>query len=272
MCANTGSARGFKAGISRAMEVGAEYIWLLDDDNRPKSGCLDALLSTYRRLRLDLSADCLAVLAFRPAAFSDGGGVISWNRFYPRRGAFMGFHIYDIPYKLRRRLPWGGARVNETLPEVVYLDTGSYGGLFSHRAVSEAIGLPREDFLLYEDDREYTSRITRGGGRIALVTAARVEDMGISQPARRGGETSFGVFARSDAALRIYYGIRNAVYFGACCKQCDRFVFLINLYVYLAAISMRAILAGRNDRCRLVMRAAKDGLAGRLGVNPEFPL
>ena len=63
---NTGSAGGFAAGIQRALETGAEFIWLLDDDNRPVPDCLAALSAAYQELRGQHPADLLAVLAFRP--------------------------------------------------------------------------------------------------------------------------------------------------------------------------------------------------------------
>lgn len=89
---NTGSAGGFSAGIRRAVELGAEYIWLLDDDNVPEPGCLDALMSAYERLRRKVSVDRLAVLAFRPEHQPDIAAGVPVRRAYSFRSEFCGFH------------------------------------------------------------------------------------------------------------------------------------------------------------------------------------
>lgn len=61
---NTGSAGGYAAGVRYALKLRwAQYLWLLDDDNRPKPECLATLLTTYGRLRADHPADKLVVLA-----------------------------------------------------------------------------------------------------------------------------------------------------------------------------------------------------------------
>src|SRR5579871_6088371 len=62
---NTGSAPGFSAGITRALDAGAEMIWLLDDDLRPEVGCLSELLDSYTQLSRSCSQNRLAVLAAR---------------------------------------------------------------------------------------------------------------------------------------------------------------------------------------------------------------
>jgi hypothetical protein len=107
MSGNTGSAAGFGAGISRAMDSGAEMIWLLDDDNMPVKGALSILLGQYERLRAHHAADKLAVLAFRPEHQADVAMGVAPERINPRPSSFRGFHVLDIPYKLWRRTRWG---------------------------------------------------------------------------------------------------------------------------------------------------------------------
>ena len=45
---NTGSAGGFKAGLEQAMARNADYILLLDDDNKLGAGCVATLRAGYR--------------------------------------------------------------------------------------------------------------------------------------------------------------------------------------------------------------------------------
>ena len=42
--ANTGGAGGFHAGIAAALDAGADWVWLMDDDGRPDAACLARLL------------------------------------------------------------------------------------------------------------------------------------------------------------------------------------------------------------------------------------
>lgn len=43
---NEGSAKGFALGMQKAYELGADWIWLHDQDGYPKKGCLSSLLDS----------------------------------------------------------------------------------------------------------------------------------------------------------------------------------------------------------------------------------
>ncbi len=269
---NTGSAGGFAAGLQRALETGAEYIWLLDDDNRPAPDCLAALGAAYQDLRWQHSADLLAVLAFRPEHQADVAAGVPLRYVTPRPNSFLDFHVLDIPYKFWRRTPWGRPRPRGTLPARVDLVIAPYSGLFFHRALVERFGLPRADFVLYADDSEYSHRLVRAGGRLALIPAACIEDLESSWNVRQHRGSSFGVLLGQGSDLRVYYGTRNRVYFDAHYRAHERLVFALNRWVYLAALAGLARFRGRCARLALIREAVRDGLAGRLGTHARFPL
>jgi GT2 family glycosyltransferase len=272
MGSNTGSARGCSAGIAQAMEAGAELIWLLDDDNKPTDGALSVLLAEYTRLRAKRAADQLAVLAFRPeqqAMVAMGGAL---NRINPRKSSFHGFHIFDVPYKIWRRMPWGKQRIKETLPRTLNLDVAPYGGLLFHRLVIDKISLPRADFVLYGDDTEFTYRITRNGGQIVLVTGAVIEDLESSWNAKQRFGNSFSALLCGSGDFRAYYSMRNCTFFDAHCLPHNRYMFWINRQIYMMTISIFSLIKGQADRHRLLVQAVNDGFTQHLGVNKEFPL
>lgn len=269
---NTGSAGGFAAGLQRALETGAEYIWLLDDDNRPAPDCLAALGAAYQDLRGQHSADLLAVLAFRPEHQADVAAGVPLRYVNPRPNSFRGFHVLDIPYKFWRRTPWGAPRVRGTLPVRVDLAVAPYSGLFLHRALVERFGQPRADFVLYADDTEFSYRLTHAGGRIALITTAAIEDLESSWNLRDGASSSFGVLLNQGSDIRVYYGTRNGVYFEAHCRAHDRLMFTLNRWVYMAALAALAGTGGQRARLKLIQQAVRDGLAGHLGMHTRFPL
>jgi len=272
MSRNTGSAGGYSAGIQRAMDLGAKYIWLLDDDNLPGTGCLEALLSAYNHLRKKHSTDHLAVLAFRPEHQVEVAAGMPLHRINTRRNSFLGFHICDIPYKFWRRTPWGRPRVQEKLSALFDVAVAPYSGLLLPRTAVNAIGLPRKDFVLYADDHEYTSRITHAGGRIVLVTNAYLEDLEKSWNVRKNAGNSFGVLLSQGSEFRVYYSTRNATYLSTYCRSHDNWMLWLNRRIYLGMLDIIAVLSGQNKRYRLIKEAVDDGLAGSLGFHPRFPL
>src|SRR6185436_16327542 len=42
---NTGGAGGFHDGLGWAVDLGADLVWLMDDDGMPEPGCLETLLA-----------------------------------------------------------------------------------------------------------------------------------------------------------------------------------------------------------------------------------
>lgn len=269
---NHGSAAGFAIGIERACSIGAEFIWLLDDDNRPEPGALVTLLDAYTELQETVRKDRLAVLAFRPEHQADVNAGIVISRINPRSSSFWGFHVFDIPYKFWRRTHWGRPHANNILPTAVRLDTAPYSGLLFHRSVIEAHGLPRVDFILYADDTEFTYRITHSGGIIRLVPDARITDLESSWNAKHRFGNSLQSWLSGGSDMRAFYGARNGTYFNRHCRPINKPMFTINRLAYCFGLWLYAKTLRRTNRYRLLSRAIDDGLAGRLGLHPKYPL
>lgn len=269
---NTGSAGGFAAGMQRALDLGGEFIWLLDDDNRPAPGCLAALATAYRDLCQRHPQDLLAVLAFRPEHQADVAAGVPLRYVNPRRNSFRGFHVLDVPYKFWRRTPWGRPRLRGSLPAQVVLDVAPYSGLLFHRAVVERFGLPRADFVLYADDTEFTHRLTAAGGRIVLVTAAAIEDLESSWNVGGRNGPSFSIPIQHGSDFRVYYSTRNMAYFDTYCRRSNIIVFTANRLLYLIAMTLFAVFTRKLMRLILVIQAEHDGKEQRLGICKRFPL
>lgn len=273
MGSNRGSAVGFAAGIDQALQAGAAMVWLLDDDNRPLQGALRALLAACEaQMASGVSRQDAAVLAFRPEHQADVAMGVGHARINPRRSSFLGFHVLDIPYKLWRRTPWGRPRLRDGLPATVVLDMAPYSGLLLHREAIEAIGLPRADFVLYADDSEWSYRITQRGGRIQLVTDARIEDLESSWNVKRRFGTSFTGLLCGTGDSRAYYGTRNATYLCTHCLAGNRVWRALNRTVFMLLLGCLAWIKGRRGRAQLLNQAVRDGAAGRLGPRAQYPL
>lgn len=263
---NTGSAPGFAAGMRRASETGAGFIWLLDDDNCPHPGALSALLEEYRRQARGVDAARLAVGAFRPV----GQEGIAPRRLTPRHSSYCGFHVLDIPRKLIKRTPARRLLPRARLPSTIPVGVAAYSGLLFNSMLVQQVGLPREDFVLYCDDYEWSLRITSQGGRIVLVTHAIVTDLERTWRGRFKNHPLSLLRGRGDSVA--YYAMRNAVFFYGKLWRRNNFIYFINRALFNGLLSVLAAATHLGKRHALLRRAAEDGAAGRLGANPEFPL
>ena len=270
--ANAGSASGFFSGIQRALELRTGYVWLLDDDTRPQPSTLRKLIAAYAEAVEGTPSDRLAVVAFRPEHQADVARGVSIHRINSRANSVVGFHVRDVPYKIWRRTPWGRPRPKSDLPRKVALDIAPYGGLLFRSELVGAIGLPNRDFVLYADDVEFTSRITKRGGRILLVTEALLDDLESSWLIKDRFENSFSGWLRGDGDFRAYYGMRNQVYVDKLNSVGNPAAFRLNCAIYMAVLSVMSRVNKQQKRYRLLKEAVADALAGRLGPDERFPL
>ena len=270
---NTGSAGGFKSAMARAITLGAHYLMVLDDDNRLDAGCRAKLTAAHGRWAKSVAADRLAVQAFRErqrdlAAQAPSRGMHSDNPF-----AYFGFHWLDIPAKLLRRTALGRKRAaGRPIREEVEIDNSPYSGLYFHRSLIERIGLPDERFVLYCDDLEFSSRITRAGGKIVLVTAARLVDLEESWDRTASIGNAFDSRLIGDGDFRAFYSTRNNAYFEHFILGAPGPVRRVNRLIFFAILRWRALMHHRMARYRLLISAIRDGESGKLGEDPAFRL
>jgi GT2 family glycosyltransferase len=270
---NTGSAGGFKRGIRRALQFDTEFLLLLDDDNEMQSGCLSALSTTYYEYARFVHPAMLAVLAYRPDRQADVAGKVPASGMDDDRAAFFGFNMRDLPFKLYRRTPWGKRWISRRVPaEHVAVAVAPYSGLYFHRSVPEIHGLPDERFLLYADDTEFSFRLTRNGGKIVLVTDAKLYDLESSWNVRTNYSNTFDALLQGDGDFRAYYSTRNNAYFERWMRDGNGWTRAFNRTLYLTALRLRADMTKRQQRFKLLLEAIHDGEAGRLGEHPNFPL
>jgi GT2 family glycosyltransferase len=273
MGGNHGCALGYARGMERAIELGADLVWLLDDDNRPMPGSLAALLATWKDELArpgSVGPDRLVVTAVRDEHHADVLAGVPERHLKVRWDSFGGFHLRDLGYKFWRRTPWG--RPSGRAAAAVRVDVTPYGGSLFHRSLVARFGLPLLDFYQYGDDTEFMWRVTREGGRILVVTAARIEDLEESWNPTVQLANRFSGLVAGSSAFRTYYSTRNAAYFESRFRRRNRLMFALNRGIYLAMVRFYARRSGHPDRYRLIREAVADGLAGRLSINPRYQL
>ncbi len=270
MGGNQGCALGYARGMERAVELGAGLIWLMDDDNRPTAGSLSALLDAWHAEQETVGADRLVVSAVRDEHHADVLAGVPERHLKIRWDSFGGFHVRDLAYKFWRRTRWG--RPSGQAPARVRVDVTPYGGAMFHRSLVARVGLPLLDFYQYGDDIEWMWRVTRAGGRIVVVTAARIEDLEESWNPTVQLSNRFSGLVAGGSAFRTYYATRNAAWFEANLRTRNRAMFALNRMVYLGLIRHYARRAGHPERYALVREAVADAQAGRLSINPRYRL
>lgn len=268
---NTGSANGYAVGIQAALDAGARFLWLMDDDNAPRPGALGVLHRRLDQLVAQFGGDRAAVLGFRPDHQADIAAGVAAARAVPARSSFIGFHYRQIPFKIWRRLFRRRAGSMGTV-ESVRLPYAPYGGLLASRELFERIGLPKRELVLYADDTEYTYRITADGGAIEVVTGAVLEDMEGSWNLKSRFPNSFVGWLKGESDLRAFYGLRNQVWFDRNRWVTSAIEYRINQIIFVGLLCLYAKRTGSEARLRLLMRAIRDGQRSQLGIEPRLSL
>lgn len=269
---NTGSANGYSVGIQAALDAGADYIWLMDDDNAPTINAIEVLhRCLHQREQID-GRDKAAVVGFRPTHQADIAAGVPERFAIQRRSSFFGFHIAQLPYKLWRRLPWGRPQGNGGVRQMVQLPFATYGGLLAHRDLYKKIGLPLDALKLYADDSEYTWRITAGGGRIFLVPDALLDDLEDSWNIKARTRNVYENYLLAGSDLRAYYGARNQAWFDKNIWASSPLVYRLNRWMFFCLLRLIAKRCDAGPRLSLIENAIRDGEAGVLGLNRSYPL
>ena len=272
---NRGSAGAYYEGIRAALSAGSEFLLLLDDDNRVHPDAIEVLKETFQRLSTRVSQDRLCILGFRPDQHPDVLAGVPHDPFGRSHDTFLDFHLRDIPRKILKRIPGAHRSLDRegygALKEPLRRRIAPFGGMFFHRSLIERFGFPNPQFVVYVDDTEFSHRISSGGGEIWLVPAARIDDIEVSWYAPRRGANSFEQWLDRGSDVQIYYTARNRSYFESHYLR-QSWMRELNRVVYMAALWSMAFFMKKMQRFRLVVRAVRDGDAGILGVNREFPL
>nr|MBF0684528.1 glycosyltransferase [Pseudomonas sp.] len=267
---NTGSANGYAVAIEAALAGGADYIWMMDDDNAPTAAAVSILHRELARLAELLGFDRVAVLGYRATQQADIAEGVPLRYILQPRSSYFGFHVAHLPYKLWRRLPWfkhSGKR-----PASINLPFAPYGGMLAHRSLYRSIGVPLKDLVLYVDDTEYTRRITANGGRLFLFTDAVIEELEQSWNIKARTRNIYETFLLGDSDFRAYYAARNQAWFDKNVWAASPRLHRLNRTLFLTLLRLVARLRNSRARLKLIEQAIRDGESGALGMSKTFPL
>lgn len=231
---NLGFAGGNNLGIARALETGADCIWLLNNDTTVEERSLSALVEV-------LESDAHAGIAGSKLYFYDQPNVI-W---------FAGGTISPI---------WGFTRhIGEN-----EIDTGQYdqvhdidyatgASLLIRAETVRDIGPMDEDYFLYWEETDWCERARAAGWRVLFAPASRVwHKVGASIPSDR----SF---------IRSRYEGRNRVRFFLLNRPAEA-----KRIAWRAQVNaLYLLLKGRPRSAFAMMRGVHDAFNGRTGIIDE---
>ena len=255
---NMGSAGGYTRGLQGYIESSSGgLVWMLDDDNEPEPGALRAALQVQKSAASKaIPPSMVAVSCFRPSdsmhsAIARGGRAAV---VFPRPGDFNHFDVRNRLFISKMAKTLLGLRrtlSDKDSSDEIEVPTAPYGGLLIGRQLVAAIGLPRQDFVLYEDDTEYSARVRSAGGKIVLAIDAVVHDPDKEElvcPTKNVRPLVAMLRTPRSARLRLFYQTRNTVYLDRQrLRQPSHYLwFLLNAATYLTCVLTLAALDSRN--------------------------
>lgn len=235
--ANLGFSGGNNAGIRAALDAGADWVVLVNNDALLEPGAAEALAAASARHR--------------------GAGVLAGKLLFPDgRVQWAGQRVALVTGYSGRPRGWGradGPRYSREEP----VDRAVGALMAVSREAIEAVGLLDEDLFAYVEDVDWSLRIRAAGFACLFVPAARAVHA-LSQST--GGAAS---------TTPLYYGTRNTI------VVCERHRPLGPVGTRLRRASIVATFAARAAlglRSRAALRAVRaghrDALSRRLGPRP----
>ncbi|HVM26131.1 MAG TPA: glycosyltransferase family 2 protein [Mycobacteriales bacterium] len=228
---NTGGAGGFTVGLERALALGADVVWLMDDDTVPSPAALEALLATRS------AGPAQPALVASRVVWEDGRDhPMNTPRPYPLTGLAQ-----------RRAAAAAGC---------VPVRSASFVSVLVDAAAVRAVGLPLADYFLWNDDFEFTTRLLRG--RRGLWCPASV----VVHRTKKFGSTD------ADPGPRFYFEVRNKVWLFTRSSGLNPLERL--LYLLSTLLRWGRTVRGSSDRLQLVRAAVRGGRdALRAGPRPN---
>ncbi len=225
---NLGGAGGFQFGMRAAVEMGYDYLWVMDDDCVPDDTALEALVAAHTAL--DGAYGMLSSIAY-------------WRDGAPCR---MNIQHTSLVGRLRH--------VDAPLTPI---RMASFVSAFIPAARVRELGLPIKEFFLWADDLEYSRRLSRRYPCYAVRDSRVLHDM----------QTNERVNIATDALdrlprYRLLYRNETYVY------RREGLGGWLFLYARAALHILRVLVSGTRKRERIgtILRSLADGFAFRPAV------
>ena len=242
---NRGGAGGFHEGMKEAVSRDVEWIWVMDDDVKPRPDALAQLFAQGLH-----NQDSTVALASQKVGTD---------------GQRQATHAGDYHPVWMRKTP-----VDRTGPEIEEIQFSSFVGLMVKTEAVDHIGLPKAEYFIWGDDTEYSLRLGRVG-RLFLVRSSRVIHYDSFATARKKAPILSQAWLDRplDQYWRNYYSLRNRLlivnaYAGSLIERWIGY----SVGVVRLLRSAAAVLAFddcKSLRLKVLLKGFKHGVEGRAG-------
>jgi len=259
---NRGSAGGIRSGLLASLEAAnISYVWLLDDDNKPRRDAFEKLVSAFDYLGRD---QMIGLVSLRESRREYGNAALYGDFVGISAGSFLGFDVQrSISRALRNKFK--KIDVVEYRYPIIRIGYAPYGGFFFSKSILEHVGLPREKFFLYSDDHEFSMRWYDCDGSIYLCAKSKIDELEQSWGGEEVNRVPFIMNSKSDES-KLYYFMRNRFYLESRDKQ-KRMRFWLNALIYLASMSIISLIKDFKprlviSRLKLIYKSYREGSRG----------
>lgn len=141
---NLGGAGGFAQGLKRAVAMGADWVWMMDDDAEPHPSALEELMK--------VASDPCNVYG----SVATHGTATSWAT------TLLGPPVRTVD-------------VVGEVPAAAEVESLPFLGFLIHRELVDRIGIPDADYFIAADDIEYCLRASRAGAKLVIAGKSHIE-------------------------------------------------------------------------------------------------
>lgn len=143
---NSGGAGGFYLGQFLAIENGADWVWMMDDDGRPASDCLELLLS---------AASLNKMMVLNPLVINiDGSERLSFG---------LSGKIKTVSDAIRYQDQLG----------LIEYKANPFNGTLLNKSILQNQGLVKSEMFIWGDEAEYFLRLKKANVYYATVVSAK---------------------------------------------------------------------------------------------------
>lgn len=229
--ANLGGAGGFQYGVKKAVLLGYEYVWIMDDDTLPQSTALDKLFEVDRELNGRWGF-------LSSVAYWTDGSICRMN--IQKKSIFQ--HVGEKEYHKKYS----------------FVKMCSFVSLLVKADVIREVGLPIGEYFIWTDDYEYTGRIS------SKYSCYMVPDSKVVHAMKIHTRVNFA----TDHASRIgryHYIYRNDVH---CYRQYGwrGWAYIILKDIYTLVNIAKNSEDGKIDRMKVVCKGFQEGLRFRPSI------
>ena len=229
---NLGFAGGNNVGIQYALENGAEFIMLLNNDTVVEKDFLSNLINDCDDyLQTGLYTPMINYFSNKNIIWSAGGYISKIKA----SGFSSGTNRNDIEFS-----------------ENSYCTFASGCCMLIRREVFEKIGLLNENYFLYLEDTDFCYRITNAGYKILYVGSSKIYH-------KVSSTTS-----KSNSLLPLYFSLRNRLYFAK--NNLGIYYYLTVIYLVAVFIFKLIFVFKFSKKSVLVIfNSIKDFVSGNMG-------